>query len=45
MFKVLILQYLSNLDDSQTEFQIQDRYSFCRSPGLSPGRVRYPMLK
>ncbi|WP_445083839.1 transposase [Candidatus Vondammii sp. HM_W22] len=33
MFNVLILQHLSNLNDSQTEFQIRDRYSFCRFPG------------
>ncbi|MEE9357080.1 hypothetical protein [Candidatus Vondammii sp. HM_W22] len=34
-----------NLSDDQTEFQIPDRYSFCRFLGLSPGKIRYPMLK
>ncbi len=36
MFKVLVLQHLFNLSGDQTEFQIQDRYSFCRFLGLSP---------
>ena len=40
MFKVLVLQHFYNLSDDQTEFQIRDRYSFCRFLGLSPeGRV------
>ncbi len=40
MFKVLVLQHLYNLSDDQTEFQIRDRYSFCRFLGLSPeGKV------
>lgn len=40
MFKVLVLQQLYNLSDDQTEFQIRDRYSFCRFLGLTPeGRV------
>ena len=36
MFKVLVLQQLYNLADEQTEYQIRDRYSFCRFLGLSP---------
>lgn len=36
MFKVLILQHLYNLSDDQVEFQIRDRYSFCRFLGLTP---------
>lgn len=40
MFKVLVLQHLYNLADEQTEYQIRDRYSFCRFLGLMPeGRV------
>lgn len=40
MFKVLVLQHLYNLSDDQTEYQIRDRYSFCRFLGLSPeGKV------
>jgi len=40
MFKVLVLQHLYNLADEQTEYQIRDRYSFCRFLGLTPeGRV------
>ncbi|WP_445083823.1 transposase [Candidatus Vondammii sp. HM_W22] len=40
MFKVLVLQYLFNLSDDQTGFQIRDRYSFCHFLGLSPeGKV------
>jgi IS5 family transposase len=35
-----VLQHFYNLLDDQTEFQIRDRYSFCRFLGLSPeGRV------
>jgi len=36
MFKVLVLQHLYNLSDEQIEYQIRDRYSFCRFLGLSP---------
>lgn len=36
MFKVLVLQQFYNLSDDQTEFQIRDRYSFCRFLGLTP---------
>lgn len=40
MLKVLVLQHLYNLADEQTEYQIRDRYSFCRFLGLSPeGKV------
>jgi len=40
MFKVLVLQQMYNLGDDQTEYQIRDRYSFCRFLGLTPeGRV------
>ena len=40
MFKVLVLQHMYNLADEQTEYQIRDRYSFCRFLGLTPeGRV------
>lgn len=40
MFKALVLQSLYNLSDEQVEFQIRDRYSFCRFLGLSPeGRI------
>ena len=40
MFKLLVLQHLYNLSDDQTEYQIRDRYSFCRFLGLSPeGKV------
>lgn len=40
MFKVLLLQQLYNLSDDQTEYQIRDRYSFCRFLGLdAEGRV------
>ena len=40
IFKVLVLQHLYNLADEQTEYQIRDRYSFCRFLGLTPeGRV------
>lgn len=30
LFKILIIQRLYNLSDAQTEFQILDRFSFCR---------------
>ena len=36
MFKVLVLQHFYNLADEQTEYQIRDRYSFCRFLGLTP---------
>lgn len=36
MFKALVLQHLYNLADDELEFQIRDRYSFCRFLGLSP---------
>ena len=40
MFKVLVLQHFYNLADEQTEYQIRDRYSFCRFLGLTPeGKV------
>ncbi len=40
MFKVLVLQHFYNLSDDQTEYQIRDRYSFCRFLGVDPeGRV------
>jgi IS5 family transposase len=40
MFKVLVIQHLYNLSDDQVEYQIRDRYSFCRFLGLKPeGRV------
>ena len=35
LFKVLIIQRLYNLSDAQTEFQILDRFSFCRFLGLT----------
>jgi IS5 family transposase len=34
MFKVLVLQHHYNLSDQQTEYQIEDRRSFCRFIGL-----------
>jgi IS5 family transposase len=36
MFKALVLQHLYNLADDELEFQIRDRYSFCRFLGLDP---------
>ena len=36
MFKVLVLQHLYNLSDDEVEYQIRDRYSFCRFLELSP---------
>ncbi len=40
MFKILVLQSFYGLGDDQTEYQIRDRYSFCRFLGLSPeGKV------
>lgn len=36
MFKVLVLQHLYNLSDDELEYQIRDRFSFCRFLGLNP---------
>jgi len=36
MFKTLVLQHLYNISDDELEFQIRDRYSFCRFLGLTP---------
>jgi IS5 family transposase len=36
MFRILCLQNFYGLDDDQMEYQIRDRYSFCRFLGLSP---------
>lgn len=36
MFKILVLQHLHNLSDDQIEYQIRDRYTFCRFLGLTP---------
>ncbi len=36
MFKVLVLQHLYNVSDDQIEYQIRDRYSFCRFLDLTP---------
>lgn len=36
MFKALILQHLYNIADDELEFQIRDRYSFCRFLGFTP---------
>src|SRR5690606_11153821 len=36
MFKALILQHLYNISDDELEYQIRDRYSFCRFLGLMP---------
>lgn len=36
MFKALVLQHLYNLGDDEVEFQIRDRYSFCRFLRLNP---------
>ncbi len=36
MFKILCLQSFYGLGDDQTEYQIRDRYSFCRFLSLSP---------
>lgn len=34
LFKILVLQQLNNLSDDRIEFQIRDRLSFMRFPGL-----------
>jgi IS5 family transposase len=40
MSKVLVLQHFYNLTDDQPEYQIRDRYSFCRFLGVDPeGRI------
>lgn len=39
MFKALVLQHLYNLADDELEFQIRDRYSFCRFLNLTPESV------
>ncbi|OOZ74118.1 IS5 family transposase [Solemya velum gill symbiont] len=44
MFKVLVLQHIYNLSDDQTEFQIRDRYSFCRFLNITP-QERVPDAK
>src|SRR5690554_1381493 len=36
MFKALVLQHLYNLSDDELEYQIRDRYSFCRFLGVNP---------
>jgi len=36
MFKALVLQHLYNVSGDQFEYQIRDRYSFCRFLGLTP---------
>ena len=36
MFKILVLQHLYNVSDDEIEYQIRDRYSFCRFLGLYP---------
>lgn len=36
MFKILVLQHLYNQSDDEIEYQIRDRYSFCRFLGLYP---------
>ena len=37
IFKILVLQSLSNLSDQSLEFQILDRHSFCRFLGIEMG--------
>jgi len=36
LFKILILGHLYNISDEELEFQVRDRYSFCRFLGLYP---------
>lgn len=36
MFKALVLQHLYNISDDELEYQIRDRFSFCRFLGLNP---------
>ena len=44
MFKILVLQHLYNISDDQIEYQIRDRYSFCRFLDLTPS-ARVPDAK
>jgi len=37
MFKVLVLQLLNNMSDDVVEYQVRDRLSFMRFPGLGIG--------
>ena len=37
MFKALVLSALYNLSDDQIEYQVRDRLSFVRFPGLGLG--------
>src|SRR3981081_3435168 len=41
IFKALVLQALYNLSDDQAEYQLGDRLSFMRFPGLD-WRIRFP---
>ena len=36
MFKILILQHVYNLSDDEMEYQVRDRYSFCRFLDSAP---------
>lgn len=36
LFKMLVLGHLYNISDEELEFQVRDRYSFCRFLGLYP---------
>lgn len=36
MFKALVLQHLYNLSDDELEYQIRDRFTFCRFLNLNP---------
>ncbi len=36
MFKALVLQHLYTLSDEELEYQIRDRFSFCRFLGVNP---------
>ncbi len=36
MFKALVIQRLYNLSDDELEYQIRDRFSFCRFLGINP---------
>lgn len=44
MFKILVLQRIYNLSDDQTKFQIDDRISFIRFPGMDV-HDRVPVAK
>ena len=37
MFKIMVIQRYYNLSNDQTEYQMEDRQSFRRFPGLSSG--------